>query len=282
MEQTYCSQEGRQRLSVLLSAVQMCSTADLYDNLREAERWVRAARDDGAELVVLPENFALMPLSPQARLRAAEEEGVGPIQDALRTWSRGLGLWLVAGTIPLRGAHPSKVRSACLVYDDRGERMARYDKIHLFDVDLGPGERYAESDAFEAGLSPSVVATPFGKLGLAVCYDLRFPELFRRLLAEGAEIMTLPSAFTVPTGQSHWEVLLRARAIENSCYMVASAQGGLHGNGRATYGHSMIVDPWGDVLACRPEGSGLVSAHFDHERVEAVRRRLPSITHRRL
>lgn len=282
MEQTDRSQESRQRLSRLLAAVQMRSTRDLRANLREAELWLRAARDEGAGLAVLPENFAIMPDSSAARLRAAEEEGVGPIQDALRAWSRELGMWLVAGTIPMRGAHPTKVRSACLVYDDRGERVARYDKIHLFDVDLGPGERYAESDAFEAGASPAVVTTPFGKLGLAVCYDLRFPELFRMLLSQGAEIITLPAAFTVPTGQSHWEVLVRARAIENSCYMVASAQSGQHDNGRMTYGHSMIVDPWGDVLACRPEGSGVVSARFDHERVEAVRRRLPSITHRRL
>jgi len=282
MESSNREQEGRQGLSPLIAALQMCSTQDVGANMACAYRWLRAARDQGAELVVLPENFALMAENPKARLDHAEYEGVGPIQGALKKWSRELGLWVVAGTLPLHGAHPSKLKAACLVFDDRGERVARYDKIHLFDVDLGEGERYCESDAIEAGDQIVVVPTPFGKLGLAICYDLRFPELFRQLSEKGAEIMTLPSAFTVPTGQAHWEVLIRARAIENSCYVVAAAQAGLHENGRATYGHSMIVDPWGAVQAVRPAGDGVVTARFNSEEVEAVRRRLPSITHRRL
>ena len=265
-----------------VAAIQMSSGRDVGANLAAAEAGLRAAQADGAQLAVLPENFALMADSPSSRLRHAETDDGGPIQDALADLSRTLSLWIVAGTIALRSRDPAKVRSACLVFDDRGERVARYDKIHLFDVDLGPGERYAESDAFEAGDTVVTVATPWGRLGLAICYDLRFPELFRALLDAGVEIVALPAAFTVPTGAAHWEVLVRARAIENSCYIVASAQGGRHDNGRATFGHSLIVDPWGAVLAERPEGPGIVTAQIDRTSVAAVRRRLPSVMHRRL
>ncbi|MHB8255030.1 MAG: carbon-nitrogen hydrolase family protein [Acidiferrobacter sp.] len=282
MEQTNRSEENRQKLNGRIAAIQMCSGNDVAANLAVAGLWLRAARDEGCELAVLPENFALMAASPQDRLRHVEEDHKGPIQETLRGWCRELGLWVVAGTIPMLSSQATKVRAACLVFDDRGERVARYDKIHLFDVDLGEGERYAESDSCEPGATPVVVATPLGKLGLAVCYDLRFPELFRALLSAGAEIVSLPSAFTVPTGHAHWEVLVRARAIENSCYVVAAAQAGQHENGRATYGHSMVVDPWGAVISCKPAGTGVVSARYEHEWVGAVRKRLPSITHRRL
>lgn len=282
MEKTRDSTEGGQRLSGLIGALQMCSGRDVAANLAAAHTQLRRAREAGCELLVLPENFALMPRSGEERLAHAEEDGAGVIQEALTRWCQELGVWLVAGTIPIRCGDRHKVRAACLVFDDRGERVARYDKIHLFDVDLGSDGRYAESDGFEPGETPTVVETPFGKIGLAVCYDLRFPELFRTLLSLGAEIMTLPAAFTVPTGQAHWEVLVRARAIENSAYMVASAQVGQHDNGRVTYGYSMIADPWGAVLASQPSGTGFISAPFEHEQVEAIRRRLPSITHRRL
>lgn len=266
----------------MIAAIQMCSGADVEANLVVAGRLLREARERGCELAVLPENFALMARAPADRLRHAEEDHGGPIQERLSRLCRELGLWVVAGTIPMRCGSPTKVRAACLVYDSRGEQVARYDKIHLFDVDLGAGERYAESDGFEPGNAAAVVATPYGKLGLAVCYDLRFPELFRILLGQGAEIISLPAAFTVPTGEAHWDVLLRARAIENSCYVVAAAQAGHHDNGRATYGHSLIVDPWGTILGCKPEGTGVVLARYEHERLDAVRRRLPSIKHRRL
>ncbi len=266
----------------MIAAIQMRSGSDVEANLATAGRLLQEAREKGCKLAVLPENFALMAGAPSDRIHHAEEDRRGPIQQGLSRLCQELDLWLVAGTIPMRCERPDKVRAACLVYDSRGERVARYDKIHLFDVDLGAGERYAESDGFEPGNAPVVVATPYGRLGLAVCYDLRFPELFRILLAEGAEIISLPAAFTVPTGEAHWEVLLRARAIENSCYVVAAAQAGHHDNGRTTYGHSMIVDPWGTVLGCQPEGTGAVLAHYEHERVDAVRRRLPSIKHRRL
>ncbi len=269
-------------MSVIAAAIQMRSGSRVDANLAAARRQLQRARAAGCGLAVLPENFALMARSPEERLMHAEAPGDGPIQEALRSLCRELGLWLVAGTIPLRGAVPGKVRAASLVYDDRGDCVARYDKMHLFDVDLGDGERYAESDAFEPGTEPMVVATPWGRLGLAVCYDVRFPELFRALIASGAEFVSLPAAFTVPTGRAHWEVLVRARAIENTCYVVAAAQTGRHDNGRQTYGHSLIVDPWGRVLAQRPAGAGVVTARLDREHLEAIRQRLPSITHRRL
>ncbi len=266
----------------MIAAIQMCSGVDVEANLVAAGRLLREAREAGCQLAVLPENFALMARVPADRLRHAEDERRGPIQEGLSRLCRELGLWVVAGTIPMRCGSPDKVRAACLVYDSHGEQVARYDKIHLFDVNLGAGERYAESDSFEPGNAPVVVATPYGTLGLAVCYDLRFPELFRALLAQGAELISLPAAFTVPTGEAHWDVLLRARAIENSCYVVAAAQVGHHDNGRTTYGHSLIVDPWGTVLNCQPAGTGVVLAPYEHERLDAVRRRLPSIKHRRL
>ena len=280
MEQTERSQEGGQGLTA--AAVQMSSGRDVGANLAAAEAGLRAAHASGTRLAVLPENFALMADSPESRLRHAEGDEGGPIQDAIARLSRTLSMWVVAGTIALRSCDPARVRSACLVFNDRGERVARYDKIHLFDVDLGPGERYAESDAFEAGDAVVSVATPWGRLGLAICYDLRFPELFRALLDAGVEIVALPAAFTVPTGAAHWEVLVRARAIENSCYIVASAQSGQHDNGRATYGHSLIVDPWGTIQAERPEGPGIATARIDPAAVAAVRRRLHSVMHRRL
>ena len=280
MEQTERSEKGGQGLTA--AAVQMSSGRDVGANLAAAEVGLRAAHASGARLAVLPENFALMADSPDSRLRHAEGDDGGPIQDAIARLARTLSLWVVAGTIALRSCDPAKVRSACLVFNDRGERVARYDKIHLFDVDLGPGERYAESDAFEAGDAVVSVATPWGRLGLAICYDLRFPELFRALLDAGVEIVALPAAFTVPTGKAHWEVLVRARAIENSCYIVASAQSGQHDNGRATYGHSLVVDPWGAIQAERPDGPGIATARIDRASVAAVRRRLPSVMHRRL
>ncbi|OGI56743.1 MAG: acyltransferase, partial [Candidatus Muproteobacteria bacterium RIFCSPHIGHO2_02_FULL_60_13] len=239
-----------------MAAVQMVSGPVVSENLDEAGRQIAAASAAGAQLVVLPENFALMPLNDADRLAAAEPDGKGPIQDFLATQSRQHRVWLVGGTIPLAAKTAGKVRAACLMFNDRGERVARYDKIHLFDVELSNGEKYHESNSFEPGEKVVVVNTPYGKLGLAVCYDLRFPELFRRLLEQGAEIFAVPSAFTAHTGKAHWEVLVRARAIENLVYVVAAAQGGRHANGRETYGDSMIVSPWGEVLTRLPDGAG--------------------------
>lgn len=265
-----------------MAAIQMVSGPRVPDNLNEAGRQIAAAAGAGAKLVVLPENFALMPVNDADRLTAAEQDGKGPIQDFLAAQARQHHVWLVGGTIPLATKAGNKVRAACLVFDARGERVARYDKIHLFDVHLDNGEKYHESNSFEAGEEIVVAETPYGKLGLAVCYDLRFPELFRRLLEQGAEIFAIPSAFTAHTGKAHWEILARARAIENLVYVIAAAQGGRHANGRETYGDSMIVSPWGEVLARLPCGAGHVVAECDRARLQEVRKNLPSIRHRRL
>lgn len=265
-----------------VAAVQMASGPQVAANLNEAARLIGRAAVAGAELVVLPENFALMPMQESDRLAAAEREGSGPIQDFLSTQARSHGLWLVGGTLPIRTADPRRVRAACLLFNDRGERVARYDKIHLFDVRLDNGEEYNESAVIEPGTAPVMVDTPFGKLGLAVCYDLRFPELFRRLLDLGATIFAVPSAFTVPTGRAHWELLVRARAIENLAWVVAAAQGGYHLNGRETYGDSMIVNPWGEVLDRLSRGSGVVLGDLDKRYFEHTRARFPSIRHRKL
>jgi nitrilase len=232
-------------------------------------------------LIVLPENFACMPKAEADRLAVAEDDGRGPIQDFLATRARTEKVWIVGGTIPLR-AGADKARAACLLYDDSGARVARYDKIHLFDVQLPNGEVYRESRAIEAGDTLVVVDTPVGRLGLAVCYDLRFPELFRGLLDRGAELLALPAAFTAHTGRAHWEVLLRARAVENFFYVAASAQWGTHANGRHTHGDSMIVNPWGEVLDRLPQGTGYAIAEIDLDEQARLRQNLPALEHRRL
>jgi nitrilase len=261
----------------------MVSTADVARNLAEARRELGAAREGGAVVAALPENFAFMGLAEEDKLALAEAEGGGPIQSFIASTARDLGLWVVAGTIPLCIAGERRVASACLVFDAQGRQVARYDKIHLFDVSIpGRDERYLESSSVRAGTNPICVDTPAGRLGLAVCYDLRFPELFRRLLAMGADWFCLPSAFTAPTGRAHWEVLLRARAIENLCHIVAPAQSGFHDNGRETHGDSMIVDCWGRVLARLPRGTGVVLGDIDLVRQREVRQNFPSVDHRRL
>jgi len=267
---------------VKVAAIQMASGPQVAANLEESSRLIQKAVNAGARLVVLPENFSIMPIRDEDRLAAAETEGSGPIQDFLSASARIHGVWLVGGTIPLKGKNGQRVRAACPVYDDRGQRVGGYDKIHLFDVKLDNGEEYNESRSIEAGQSPVVVDTPFGRLGLAVCYDLRFPELFRKLLDLGAELFAVPSAVTAQTGRAHWEVLVRARAVENLAYVVAAAQGGYHINGRETFGDSMIVSPWGEVLDRLPRGSGFVLAEFDRRQFDATRLRFPSIKHRKI
>lgn len=263
-------------------AIQLASGPNVGANLIEVERLLARAVDSGARLVVLPENFAVMGMSEADKVKAGEFEGSGPMQDFLARMARQHGIWIVGGTIPLKTNHAGKVSASCLVYDDAGEVKARYDKIHLFDVQIeGSGEEYTESAIIEPGHGVTVIDTPVGRLGLAICYDLRFPELFRSMLDRGAEIIALPSAFTAYTGKAHWESLIRARAIENQCYLVASAQGGYHLNGRETYGHSMIVDPWGTILDELDNGPGIVGAEIDLRLVGRIRERFPSISHRR-
>ncbi len=266
---------GRARVA----AVQMTSGPAVEENLQVASDLVARAAEAGARLVVLPENFALMTPDEETRRRLAEDEGGGPIQEAASLWARRHRLWLVAGTIPLRTPDDPRPQSVAVVYGPDGTARGRYAKIHLFDVDLAE-ESHHESRSIAPGERPLVVATDLGRLGVAVCYDLRFPELFR--LAAGVELFALPAAFTVPTGEAHWEILVRARAIENQCLFIAAAQVGLHPHGRRTWGHSLIVNAWGRILAERPEGAGAVVAEMDPEIQEEVRRRLPALAHRRL
>jgi len=270
-------------LSRKVAAIQMVTGPEVSANLTEAGRLLRHAAEQGAGLVVLPENFAFMGKRQEDLVPLREREGEGPLQTFLSETAARHGVWIVGGTIPLRGSDPGRVRAACLVFNDRGERVARYDKIHLFDVDVpGTDERYEESASIEPGGDVVLVDTPFGRLGLAVCYDLRFPELFRQMLDTGVELLAVPAAFTAITGRAHWETLLRARAIENLVYVVAAAQGGYHANGRETYGHSLIVDPWGKVVAERPQGAGFICCDLDPEYQRRVRLHFPAIAHRRL
>ena len=262
-----------------VAALQMVSTPEVMSNLESADRLIAAAAAAGARLVALPENFYLIGRHEADKVRVREPEGEGPIQSFLAAAARRHGVWIVGGTAPISCADPGRIRSACLVFDDTGRRVARYDKMHLFRFEAGD-ERYDESRTLEAGESAVAVQSPFGRLALSVCYDVRFPELYREL--GDFDAMFVPSAFTVPTGAAHWETLLRARAIENQAYVIAPAQGGLHASGRRTYGHTMIVDPWGQVLAVRPEGEGVLLAEIDTERVQEVRASLPAVANRRL
>jgi deaminated glutathione amidase len=264
-----------------IAAIQMTSGPDVAANLEQARILLSQSRERGATLAALPENFPFMGLKDADKRAVGEADGSGPIQDFLATTASALSLWIVGGTLPMRGAEDGRVAAASLVYDAAGKRVARYDKIHLFDVDIpGRAETYRESAHVAPGHEVVVVDTPVGKLGLTVCYDVRFPELFRRLSAAGAQIITVPSAFTGPTGRAHWETLLRARAIENLCYVLAPAQSGFHANGRETYGDSMIVDHWGAVLARLPRGQGCVLADIDLNRQADARMSFPALNHR--
>ncbi len=259
----------------------MNSGPDVTHNLGVAGTLLAQAAAGGAVLAVLPENFAIMGAREADRLAAAETPGTGPIQDAMAELAQKLSLWIVAGTLPIRGRTANRVAPASVVFDANGRQVARYDKIHLFDVDLPEKkEIYRESATFEPGKEPILVETPVGMLGLSVCYDMRFPELYRRLSARGAQLLAVPAAFTVPTGLAHWEVLLRARAVENLCYVVAAAQWGMHANGRETYGDAMIVDYWGRVLARRAAGAGVVLAEIDSAAQASVREGFPALKHR--
>jgi deaminated glutathione amidase len=264
-----------------VAALQMCSGVDVTANLATAARLLDEAAASGAKLAVLPENFALMARAERDKRAVAEEDGDGPIQQMLRDKARSLALTIVAGTIPLRVPGETRVAAASLVYGPDGSRLGRYDKIHLFDVNVpGASESHRESSGMVPGHEVTVVASPVGRLGLAVCYDLRFPELFRRMIDLGAEYFIVSAAFTVPTGEAHWHLLLRARAVENLCHLVASAQVGEHENGRRTYGHSAVVDCWGAVLGERATGPGVVVAEVDLERQARVRKEFPALEHR--
>ncbi len=266
-----------------MAAIQMASGPNIEANLLEAGRLINMAVDGGARLIVLPENFAHMPMTETDKVAIRERQGHGRIQHWLAGQASRHGVWIVGGTVPLECPEPDKVYASSLVFNNNGEQVARYDKIHLFDVVLVEhNEQYHESATVKNGQEIVAVDTPFGKLGLAVCYDLRFPELFRALLERGVEIVALPAAFTLHTGKAHWEILLRARAIENLIYIVAAAQGGYHINGRETYGNSMIVDPWGNVLERLQQGSGVAMAMIDLSILHTTRHNFPALEHRRL
>lgn len=262
-----------------VAALQMASGPNVEGNLSEARRLIENAVAQGARLVVLPEFFSIMGIKEDDMVAVREHIGTGVMQSFLAEMARKHRIWVVGGSIPLVANAPNKVRNTCLVFDEHGEQVARYDKIHLFNLDLG-NEHYHEANIIEAGNQVVVVDSPFGRIGLAICYDLRFPELFRAM--KNVDIVVLPSAFTATTGKMHWETLVRARAIENLTYVIAAAQGGYHVNGRETHGHSMIVDPWGRVLDELPRGSGVVLAEINPSYQASLRASLPALTHRTL
>lgn len=264
-----------------VAAIQMASGPNVTANLSETGRLIGEAVNMGAQLIVLPENFAIMGIKETDKVDIREKAGdrQAPIQHFLSQQAANHGVWLVGGTIPIATDDPKKVRAACLVYDNKGKCVTRYDKIHLFDVNPTEEEQYFESGTMEAGDQIVVIDSPFGRLGLAICYDLRFPELFRCMLSQGVEIIIVPAAFTAMTGKAHWELLVRARAIENLCYLIAANQGGYHVNGRETHGHSMIVDPWGCVLTRLQRGTGVICADINLEQQVALRHKFPAIQH---
>jgi len=266
-----------------VAAIQMNSGADVGENLQTADRLLGDAAADGCKLVVLPENFALMPLKGRDKAAHGEQPDDGPIQVFLADAARRHGLWIVAGSMPMASPETERVFGACPVYDSEGIQQACYRKIHLFDVKLPDrDEAYQESWSMFPGDDPVTVDTPIGKIGLTICYDLRFPELFRRLVDDGATVFTVPAAFTQVTGQAHWHTLLRARAIENLAYVIAPGQYGEHPDKRLTYGHSLIVDPWGKVLAEQAEGECIVAADIDPDLPEKLRNEFPALANRRL
>jgi len=265
-----------------IAALQTVSTPDVDRNLEAAARLIGQAAREGAMLVSLPEYFCLMGLRDTDKLAIAEAAGQGPLQSFLAEQARQHGLWLIGGTLPIRPAPDAeRVRNACCVFAPDGALAARYDKVHLFRFDNGR-ESYDEARVLDAGDAPVALQAGALRVGLSICYDLRFPELYRALTSPPCDLLSVPAAFTYTTGRAHWELLLRARAVENQCYVLAAAQGGTHENGRRTWGHSMIVDPWGEVLAVRPEGEGVVMAEIDPKRLAAVRQQLPALAHRRL
>jgi predicted amidohydrolase len=266
-----------------VAAIQMTSSHIVADNLSAAGDMLREAKDLGCDIACLPENFSFIGLRDADKLQVAEPDGEGAVQSFLSDTARKLKMWILGGTIVIRGNSDIRVANSSLLIDAEGKRVARYDKIHLFDVAIpGRDEQYRESTHVVPGREPVIADTPVGRLGLSVCYDMRFPELYRDLVSRGAEWLAMPAAFTVPTGRAHWETLLRARAIENLCYVVAPAQSGTHTSGRETYGDSIIVDYWGQVLSRLAKGTGVITAEFDLAQEAQTRARFPALENRQL
>jgi len=264
---------------VRIAAIQTVSGPVVADNLAVAGDLIAEAAASGARLIALPEYFGILGNRDTDKVDARETPGHGPIQDFLSTTARRLGVWLVGGSVPMASPLPGRIFNACLVYGPDGTLAARYDKIHLFGLDLGT-EKFTEAKTIFPGNRVATVDTELGRVGLSICYDLRFPELYRAM--GPVDLIVVPSAFTATTGEAHWEPLLRARAIENQCYVLAPAQGGRHPNGRSTHGHSLAIDPWGRILAERDTGPGVVIADFDRAEIARVRRSLPALNHRTL
>jgi nitrilase len=262
-----------------IAALQMISGPRVADNLASAGHLIEDAVGQGAQLVALPEYFPIIGAADADRVRAREDFGNGPIQSWLAETARHHGIWIVAGSIPLTADSPDKMRNTSLVFNPSGECVKRYDKIHLFGFKKGD-EAYDEAGFIEPGDQLAAVDTPFGRIALSICYDLRFPELYRALAP--VDLILVPAAFTDTTGRAHWEILLRARAIENQCYLLAVGQGGRHENGRLTHGNSMIIDPWGEILDRKQKGPGVVIADLDHRRIAEIRESLPALAHRKL
>lgn len=269
---------------VKIAAIQMCSSNIVDINLEKVAQFIYESSQNDAQIIVLPEMFAIMGLEAIDKIKVREKFGQGRIQAFLSEQARMNNVWIISGTIPIEDKNfEHKIRASCLVFDNTGNCIARYDKIHLFDITLSSTEQYKESDTTQAGDELVVFDTPFGKIGLAICYDIRFPELFRCLLNKGAEIIVLPAAFTVPTGQAHWEILMRSRAIENFCYMIGSCQVGTHPSGRKTYGHSMIVEPWGNIAAInRSNDEGIIYSDIDLTKVYDARKSIPIESHQKI
>jgi predicted amidohydrolase len=262
-----------------VAAIQMVSTPDPKMNIVKARALLLQAKEQGAQLAVLPEYWSIMGMRDIDKLNFAEDIGSGELQDFLSSTAKELAMIIIAGTIPIRSGDAEKIFNATIVFDTLGRQIARYDKIHLFGFNNGD-ESYQESNTIEPGHEVVTFETSAGRIGLAICYDLRFPELFRAM--GKCSLIVLPAAFTFTTGQAHWEILLRARAIENQCYVLASAQGGLHENGRRTWGHSMLIDPWGKVVNSLGEGEGLLLADIEAEVMTKIRQNLPALSHRKL
>ncbi len=266
------------------AVIQMVSQSDVLANLAQARHLLEQAAEGGARLAVLPENFAAMGRRDSAAIGRAEALGEGPVLPWLKQAARDLKLWVVAGTLPLPpvGQPDAKSHACSLLIDEHGDTVARYDKLHLFDVDVADNRgRYRESDDYAHGSQVVVADTPVGRLGLSVCYDLRFPELYSALRQAGAELISAPAAFTAVTGAAHWEVLIRARAIETQCYVLAAAQGGTHPGPRETYGHAAIVDPWGRIVAEQASGEAVLLSERDSSEQASIRARMPVVLHRR-
>lgn len=280
--------------SLTLGLVQMVSTKSLEENLASAERQIKACAEAGAELVVLPEMFAIFGGGDQLAAGQAEADKEGPLRQFLASMASSYGVYLVGGSIPCTAANPystapeletllSRVYAACFVYDNKGQEIGRYDKVHLFDAQVNDAQgQYRESDTFAPGIKPQCFASPWGNIGLAVCYDLRFPEYFRQLADLDCELVLVPAAFTYTTGEAHWELLLKARAVENQCFVAGAAQGGEHSKRRATWGHSCVIDPWGKTLATLERGEGHLLCCIERQRLHDVRQALPALKNRRL